>query len=158
MDAVEQVRRLLAYDAWANGEALGALRAVGEPPARAVRIMGHIVAVEWVWLSRLGVVPPGVPVWPDWDLAECARQLERLPEPWQPYLERLDARELERVATYTNSKGEAWTNKAGDILLHVATHSGYHRGQVALLMGGAGQQPAYTDYIEGVRRGLVGGK
>jgi uncharacterized damage-inducible protein DinB len=34
-------------------------------------------------------------------------------------------------------------------------HSAYHRGQAALEMRAAGIQPAYTDFIHGVRQGFV---
>jgi len=37
----------------------------------------------------------------------------------------------------------------------VLMHSAYHRGQVALEMRSAGLQPAYTDFIHGVRQGFV---
>jgi uncharacterized damage-inducible protein DinB len=38
-----------------------------------------------------------------------------------------------------------------DILLHVALHGSYHRGQVALLVREAANKPAPTDYIGFVR-------
>jgi uncharacterized damage-inducible protein DinB len=56
---------------------------------------------------------------------------------------------------YHNSKGERWVNAVGDIFQHVMMHGTYHRGQIATLMRQAGVNPAYTDYIEAVRRGWV---
>ena len=58
----------------------------------------------------------------------------------------------ERVE-YTNSKGEPWVNAVADVLHHVVMHSAYHRGQIAGDLRAAGHEPAYTDYIEAVRRG-----
>ena len=40
--------------------------------------------------------------------------------------------------------------------MHVLMHSAYHRGQIALEMRAAGMEPAYTDFIQAVRQGLVG--
>ena len=57
--------------------------------------------------------------------------------------------------TYKNSKGEAWTSAVEDILVHVTTHSAYHRGQIAADLRAAGIQPPYTDYIHAVRQGLI---
>jgi len=37
----------------------------------------------------------------------------------------------------------------------VITHSTYHRGQIAADLRAAGVQPAYTDFIHGVRQGLI---
>ncbi|HEY6147556.1 MAG TPA: DinB family protein [Thermoanaerobaculia bacterium] len=39
--------------------------------------------------------------------------------------------------------------------MHVVIHGGYHRGQIAAELRAAGFTPAYTDYIEAVRRGRV---
>jgi uncharacterized damage-inducible protein DinB len=41
------------------------------------------------------------------------------------------------------------------VLLHVIMHSAYHRGQIAMAMRAAGQQPAYTDFIHAVRNSFV---
>ena len=46
-------------------------------------------------------------------------------------------------------------NRAGDIFLQVLTHSSYHRGQLALLLGQEQKAPPATDYIFYLReRGL----
>jgi uncharacterized damage-inducible protein DinB len=62
---------------------------------------------------------------------------------------------LEQSIGYKNSKSEPWTSLVRDILTHVFMHSAYHRGQIAADMRQAGQVPAYTDFIHGVRQGLV---
>ena len=56
-----------------------------------------------------------------------------------------------------NTKGERWTNTVADVLTHVALHSSYHRGQIATLLGRAGEAAAVSDYIESVRRGYLEG-
>jgi uncharacterized damage-inducible protein DinB len=56
---------------------------------------------------------------------------------------------------YQNSKGENWKSRIDDILMHVITHSAYHRGQIAADMRSAGMNPAYTDFIHSVRQGFV---
>ena len=50
---------------------------------------------------------------------------------------------------------EAYDSLVRDILTHVFMHSAYHRGQIASDMRQAGFVPAYTDFIHGVRQGLV---
>ena len=80
-----------------------------------------------------------------WYAVELPRGYERLLSP-----ERL----AERIS-YTNSKGERWTSTVEEILTHLVIHSAYHRGQIAADVRGAGQTPAYTDYIHAVRQGLV---
>jgi len=73
---------------------------------------------------------------------------------WPGYLAEHHQSLTERVS-YTNSKGEAWTNTVEEILTHVTIHSAYHRGQIASSLRSAGMEPAYTDYIHGVRQGRV---
>jgi uncharacterized damage-inducible protein DinB len=92
-------------------------------------------------------------VWPRLSLAECEEQLRALSQTWRAYVASLTADLLDRDVAYTNSKGEHWANRVADILRHVVLHSSYHRGQIATLLGRAGETAAYTDYIEYVRRG-----
>jgi uncharacterized damage-inducible protein DinB len=63
---------------------------------------------------------------------------------------------MDETIAYKNSKGEPWTSRVQDILTHVFFHSAYHRGQIASEMRRAGYAPAYTDFIHGVRQGLIG--
>ncbi len=59
--------------------------------------------------------------------------------------------DLGRAIAYVNSKGEAFESTVGDILLHVAQHGAYHRGQIARLLREAGHTPPYTDFIQFAR-------
>ena len=154
MDVANLLRHLFAYDEWANHEALASLRETAPSP-RPLRLMGHIVAVEWLWLTRILGQPSPLPVWPELDAAECADRLGAVESRWRTLLAALDAEALAREVSYVNSKGERWTNTVQDILLHTVMHSAYHRGQLAADLRASGAEPPYTDYIEGVRRGLI---
>ena len=153
MDLMAHLQRQFAYNAWANQEALAAL-APGPPP-KSLRFMAHIISGEWLWLGRLKNWKQAFSVWPEWTWEECEVQAGKLPPLWQEYLRGLRPASLEQPATYTNSKGETWTNTIGDVLTHVLLHSVYHRGQIATDMRAAGLTPAYTDYIHAVRQGFV---
>ncbi|HKG91818.1 MAG TPA: DinB family protein [Gemmatimonadaceae bacterium] len=160
MDTLDTIRHLFAYDEWANHESLASLRqgtadALAPPPPRALRLMAHIVAVEWLWLSRILGQPSPLPVWPELDAAECADRMGAVESRWRALLAALDDEALAREVSYVNSKGEQWTNSVRDILLHTVMHSVYHRGQLASDVRASGSEPAYTDYIEAVRRGML---
>ena len=149
-----EFERLLAYDAWANREALVSLQAAGNPPPKAVKLLAHLVGAGRLWLARLEgsrEKPPAV--WPELSLEDAARGVEELAARWRGFL--AGGPELQRKVSYTNSKGEPWTSSVADILMHVVIHGGYHRGQIASELRAAGFAPAYTDYIEAVRRGRV---
>ncbi|MGB8061635.1 MAG: DinB family protein [Candidatus Sulfotelmatobacter sp.] len=154
MNLIEHLRRQFAYDAWANREVMAAIRAsAGDERAR--QLMSHIVAAERLWLERLEQKPQSVPVWPKADLQWCEAQVAELSRLWTEYLQRIAAEDLGRSISYKNSKGEAWSSTIEDILTHVILHSTYHRGQIASHMRSIGQTPANTDFIHGVRQGLV---
>ena len=152
---LDQHRRLVQFNCWANGEVLRCLRELNPPPSQAVRWLAHIVGSEYLWLARLKEEPPVLAVWPALDLDGCGAWLKELEQIWPRYLDQLEPEDLTDGRGYRNTKGEFWTNSVADILLHVITHSHYHRGQIAASVRVAGGSPAYTDYIHAVRQGLI---
>jgi uncharacterized damage-inducible protein DinB len=153
VNVADYLRRQFVYDAWANREVLNAIRAAGGENQRCLQLMAHIVAAERVWLDRLKQQPQSVPVWPESDLSSCEEECVHLAKLWLEYLDEVE--DLAQVISYKNSKGESWTSSIGDVLTHVIMHSAHHRGQIASHMREKGQTPAYTDFIHGVRQGLV---
>ena len=155
MKLIEHFRRQFSYDAWANREVLSAIRATQGENERALELMSHIVAAERLWLERLEQKSQSLPVWPEADLGWCEAQAAELKRLWTEYLGSLPEGDLAREISYKNTKRETWTNTIEDVLTHVVLHSAYHRGQIATHMRSLGQTPAYTDFIHGVRQGLV---
>jgi uncharacterized damage-inducible protein DinB len=154
---LERIQRELAYNTWANWETLNSLSRARNVPERAESVMAHLIAAEWLWMGRLGHGSQAMSVWPKLSRLDFANQLSDLSREWQAYLEKLDSASLLQEVRYTNSKGEDWSNAVVDILTHVVLHSSYHRGQVATLLGRTGEQAAYTDYIECIRRDHLAG-
>jgi uncharacterized damage-inducible protein DinB len=156
MNETPLLRRLLAHDAWANRAVLEALRGDRAAPPACAKLLAHVLAAELLWLSRLRGEASPVAVWPDPDLTWCAGEVERLPGLWTRFLDESTPASLSGSIDYRNSKGEPWRSRVEDVLLHVATHSAYHRGQIAARLRAAGLEVPYTDFIEATRRGLVG--
>jgi uncharacterized damage-inducible protein DinB len=154
MDLQEHFRYLSGYDEWANLEVIAALKGAGEPLERARKLMAHIISAELVWLTRIEQKPAPFPVWPDLSLEQCAEEAHSLAQSWRG-LPAGDGGILDRLVHYKNSKGEAYESLVRDILTHVFMHSAYHRGQIAADIRQAGCVPAYTDFIHGVRQGLI---
>jgi uncharacterized damage-inducible protein DinB len=149
----EYMRRQFSYDAWANHEVLAAIRAA-DVDERSLQLMSHIVAAERLWLERLQQQPQSTPVWPKLSLEQCEAQAAEMERRWSEYLGSIDGNFWPTIS-YKNSKGETWTSTVLDILTHVTMHSVYHRGQIATHMRANGKDPAYTDFIHGVRQGQV---
>jgi len=155
VDILDYLRRLFAYDDWANREVLSSLRAASNPPPRSLKLIAHILSAEGLWLARLKQQRPALPVWPELALAQCEAEADALGASWRFYLEECREADLSHQIRYVNSKGESWSSLVDDVLLHVITHSAYHRGQIASDMRAAGLTPAYTDFIHAIRQELV---
>jgi len=155
VDLIANLTRLFAYDAWANREVLTSLRAAATAPPRALQLLAHIFAAQRLWMERLQSQPQTLPVWPQFSLAECESQAAELSILWKNYLSGSTEANLAKPVSYQNSKGETWSSRKDDILMHVITHSVHHRGQVATVVRAAGFTPAYTDFIHSIRQGFV---
>lgn len=151
------LRRLFVYDQWANEESLRSLRATPGCSPRAIELMAHTLATQWVWMSRIQRQSQPYAVWPGWTLDDSHLRLQELRHDWEQFFAALNVAELDRNTTYTNTKGDRFTNTIGDILMHVAMHGTYHRGQIAAEVRAAGGQPAYTDFIQAVRTTALAG-
>jgi uncharacterized damage-inducible protein DinB len=155
LNLADYLRRQFAYDEWANKEVLNAIRAAGAENQRSLQLMSHVLAAERVWLDRLKQQPQSVPVWPEPDLAQCEALAAELGGQWLEFLDLITAGDVSQSISYKNSKGEEWSSTIVDVLTHVVMHSAYHRGQIATHMRASGQTPANTDFIHGVRQGLI---
>jgi uncharacterized damage-inducible protein DinB len=155
MTMLEHISSLFSYDDWANREVLNSLRALEAPPARSISLLAHILSAERLWLERLTVQKQSLPVWPQFTLAQGKLEVDQLPSLWKSYLSALGDTGLSGSVVYRNTKGESFSSRKQDILVHVVMHSAYHRGQIAADMRAAGFIPAYTDFIHAVRQGLV---
>jgi len=148
--------RLFAYEFWANRETLQSLeRARDSAPRRALEIMAHVAAASRLWFARLTREKIKVEVWPKRTIAQIREDLDALEAMWSGWLGASPQPSLDESISYVNSKGEPWSSTPRDILTHLALHSAYHRGQIAMLLGQSGQGAAYTDFIHAARQGLL---
>jgi uncharacterized damage-inducible protein DinB len=154
VNLLDSLRRQFVYDEWGNQEVLARLRAEGTDE-RSIQLMAHILSAERLWLERIQQQPQSSPVWPKSDLDQCEAHAAEISRLWRGYFQTICADDLSHPVSYKNSKGEPWTSTVADILTHVLMHSTYHRGQIASHLRGIGRAPAYTDFIHGVRQGLV---
>ncbi len=149
--ASHHLLRLYDHLAWANQQVLSGLEALAPVPPRALELFNHVLAAENVWLSRILGEPPQVAVWPQLELAECARLAAANQQGFASLLEPAKADDLAREVAYQNSAGQAFRSRISDILLHVVLHGMYHRGQIAIILRDAGLTPTPIDYIAFVR-------
>jgi uncharacterized damage-inducible protein DinB len=144
--------RLYEHLGWADARVLEALRAAPDPARRRpLELFAHILGSEHVWLARMMATQPRLAVWPSLTLGDAERIAEENREVFRALLAGLGPDGLHRVVSYVNSAGASFENTMQDILIHVAMHGHYHRGQVALLLRDGGAEPPTTDYVAFIR-------
>lgn len=148
---VDYVRKLVAHLAWADAAVLRALRDTPGSDARALTLYAHVVGAEAVWIARIAGRPADVAVWPTLSLDEAAALASRNAGELDALVASLGSGDLAREIEYRNSAGQFFRSTLEDILLHVALHGSYHRGQISLVIRGGGGEPAPTDFIAFVR-------
>ncbi len=147
--------RLFEHLEWADARVLASLRRSAGPPAESLNVYAHIIAAEHVWLARIGGLQQRVVVWPELSLDECADLSAKNNQGFRMILKGASGSRLADAITYRNSAGAEFTSALDDILLHVALHGTYHRGQIATSLRKSGSVPIPTDYIAFVRGGAA---
>lgn len=149
--AIGYLRRLYAHMAWADERVLDGLGADAGSDGEALRYYAHVLGAEHVWLTRIEGRASEVAVWPALTLAECAELTRRNRDGFGAVIEALSDGDLGRPISYVNSAGASFVTPFDEILIHVALHGAFHRGQVSLLVRRGGGTPRPTDYIAFVR-------
>ena len=153
MESLDSFRQLFEYDYWANQEVLRSVGALNSPAERVLKIAGHIVGAQRVWLGRLETPGTATPApWPLMSLEEANAAVTEMHQRWKTYLDQLPPERLEEDLVHRNSKGAEFRVPVRDVLTQLVMHSAYHRGQIAAAIREAGGQPAATDYIVYARR------
>jgi len=147
----EILPRLFEHLKWADERVHASLVDAANPPPHTLDLFAHVIATEHVWLSRILGRPTDVPAWPKLSLAQCAELAARNADEFLALIESLDETALDSGIPYRNSAGAEFTNTPRDILVHIALHGAYHRGQIAAAVRAGGDTPASTDYIAFVR-------
>lgn len=152
MTTLDTLRQFFDYDAKANRRTAESLQGLDTAESRAVRVFGHILMVEKLWLARLlhsvNAQKPA-DLWARLSYDEMTRIIDELEKEWADYLASVaDNDGLETiVVAYVTTEGKQQESKVVDILHHVVMHSVYHRGQIASFVKTEGGTPAKTDYL-----------
>jgi len=139
--------KLIDHLEWADARASGALRAASSPPTKVREIFSHIVGSEHTWISRIEGRAPTIAIWPTLSDDELARVSGENVAALRHILDGATEVDFSRIVAYRTSAGHPYESTVEDILLHVALHGSYHRGQVATLLRQGGSEPIATDYI-----------
>lgn len=155
---IAEVRRLFAYNEWANARIVLSLRSLEQeqlerriessfPSIQAT--LGHIVSAEWIWLRRWkGESPESIPAWAlEGTLETLVPQLTEVETERAQFLAGMSDGDLERKIAYRSIKGDPFETRFDDMFRHVVNHSTYHRGQLTTMIRQVGGVPPSTDFV-----------
>lgn len=148
---IDTVRRLAEFEAWANEHVLNAVRAApAESRERALNLLAHVAHGMRVWHERIRDEDSGVGSWEPLTLEQCADELHKQQSAWAELL--ASERDLERPIRYERD-GIVHETSLRDIVVHLAFHSHYHRGQINEALRQAGAGTVNVDFMMFVREG-----
>jgi uncharacterized damage-inducible protein DinB len=140
--------RLYDHLEWADKVMLAALDKAKSQDERASKLIAHIIAAEHIWLTRIQSLPVGqTTAWANLTLSECHALSAQIISGYRALIESTPEENLNDLVTYRNLQGMEFQTPLRDILLHVALHGAYHRGQIAASLRNSGFEPPSTDFI-----------
>jgi uncharacterized damage-inducible protein DinB len=159
------VRELFDYAYWARDRQLEScapltqeqlMQSLGGSFSCLRDTLAHSVHVEWLWLERWsGRTPKAIPPAEELPtLAAVRGRWQEVERDMRAYLSRLDEKELERVRTFTGTRGNTWTYPLWRFIMHLLNHQSYHRGQVTFMLRNLGVKPAGVDFLAALDAGL----
>lgn len=114
----------------------------------------HIWDAENIWLTRLNDLL--ITDWPSRDVSKHSEVLSNFikqSEDFIAFVETKDEAWLNTNCTYTNIKGENFSQPVFTIIMHCMNHSTYHRGQIICMLRQFGlENLPSTDLITYSRR------
>lgn len=151
------LKSLFDYKAWADSELLALLATVpaqhAEPLRTCIRTLNHIHVVDRLFRARLGGEPEpfGATNTKDTPSLEQLRQDVVATDAWyQGYVADIPEADLAAVLDFTFTDGDAGRMSRQEILFHVLTHGGYHRGNVGQVLKSIAVAPPrdlYTRFL-----------
>jgi uncharacterized damage-inducible protein DinB len=169
----DDIQLLYEYDRWANNRVLQAASTLSVEQFtrdlggsfRSVRdTIVHIIGGEWIWLEYWKEPPSSAVLVEDLrrrrdalfkpdalsNVAAVQSKWLEVEKAQTEFVDRVTDSSLEQMLPFRTTQASL-----AHLMQHMANHSTYHRGQVALMMRQLGAQPAATDFhvflVEGRR-------
>ncbi len=136
--------RQFQYNEEIIGKYIDLLNDQPESPDKVKTLMSHVLNAMETWVSRIEEREPECGVWEEHDPStlhslnrKCHDAIFRL----------LETGNLMKVHSYTNTKGQDFSNSLDEILTHLIIHSAHHRAQISNAWSEAGIEPPVCDFI-----------
>jgi len=144
-------KQLFEYDRWASRALLEKFEHQFPQNERIYELLSHLTSAQRIWLDRCLNVPQGAILWDNRLPDEMRDDVENYHMAWVDLINQLPEADFDNNITYTNSRGETFTNRLCNIITHVINHGTHHRGEMMILMKEEGFVLPNIDYITYVR-------
>ena len=141
----------LAYNDAMNKTMLGKLKELEHPPLECLKLLSHITLAQILWLERMYGTPLIKTTWDTLDIPAIEDKLRDNHQGWIAFMNEVDEDGLNKIYSYTSTRGEPFENSLYDILFHVINHSTHHRAQISKILRQHDIAPPVMDYINYVR-------
>jgi uncharacterized damage-inducible protein DinB len=149
---LKTIQKMYEHLNWANQRIFETLQSIEDENQEVWRLFSHILNAEKVWITRLrGMDSSQLPIWSEVDIEICAELVKQNEESFTAFFTNLANTDLDKIISYTNSKGREFKYSVRDILTHVALHGQYHRGQINSRLRAVDIEPVNIDFITFVR-------
>jgi uncharacterized damage-inducible protein DinB len=159
MGKLELITHLYEYNQWATTQLLNTCDGLSEDQlgkergasfASIRRSFAHIAAAEINWLQRWMVGQNQTPTvelqkMPDMDTVRASFLSSHLG--LREFIAGLTEGRLDAPLTFRDSSGTEQTRPLWQLMMHVANHGTYHRGEIAMMLTGLGHSPGDIDFI-----------
>jgi uncharacterized damage-inducible protein DinB len=157
MSKLALVARLYEYNAWANEHLCSVASGLSEDELRTedgsyslLGSFGHIAAAQVNWLERWRTGRNSVPTAERQryvSLAAVRAAVDGSHNELREYIGGLDDERLDGDLTFRDSSGSGNTVALWRLMLHVANHGSYHRGEIAMMLTQLGRSPGDLDFV-----------
>lgn len=149
-----QLKKLVAYNQWANERVLAAMEGMTSAELAApldayfgslAKNLQHVLGAQRVWLARWQKLPPprlDAAITEPWRDAYAATHAE-----FKAFVEPLSDADFDRVVEYVNSKGAPFAVPLGVLVAHVVNHGTAHRAEIGMWLERVGRSPGDLDFV-----------
>ncbi|RRJ90356.1 damage-inducible protein DinB [Paenimyroides tangerinum] len=139
-----QFEKLFTYNKEMNQRLLDLIsKNLNQVNEKTILLINHIINAHQIWNARIN----NQASFEVWQTRIFSDLVEINESNFENTMQIIDNRNLEELISYSNSKGEIFSNTIDDVIFHVINHSTYHRAQIITDLKIAQIEPANTDYI-----------
>ncbi len=154
MSALDLLRSLFVYQAWANGELLEKLACLdqqmhADEHHAAIRLINHNLVVSKIFAAHLsgtrhGYTSDNTEDTPKRD--ELSADVAATDHWYLDYLETVSPEILSQPVPFVFTDGDKAMMSRQEMLTHVVTHGGYHRGEIGRILAQIGVTPPWDTF------------